>query len=95
MTYLQEVLAKLPDNLAQSYDGMTISEGHHRRLVAAFHEASPKATDETPTTFGGIPVVVNPNLPEGFAVVTKAGKPVGIIDFNKGEFIPMRSDRAP
>lgn len=94
MTYLQEVLAQLPDNLVPSYDGMTISDDHYKRLVVAFRETSPESTAETPTTFGGIPVVANPNMPDGFAVVTKAGKPVGIIDFAKGEFFTMRSDAA-
>lgn len=80
----ESLLKQLRDLPASAYDGLTVSPAHRDRLVADYL-ANANATPETiPGTFCGMKIAANDRIPEGFAVITRRGEPVGIIDFAAG-----------
>lgn len=77
MPTFADLIDQLPESPAYGpYDGVIVSTQHMDRLRET---ASPEQT-----TWSGLKVVSNPCIPEGFAVITNEGRPVGIIDFAAG-----------
>lgn len=84
MDYLSDIIAKLPKDMAAAYNGMTISEPHYERLRQMHIHDGPTLMQKHGYTYAGIQVIPNQAVPEGFAVMTLNGKPVGVIDFAAG-----------
>jgi hypothetical protein len=87
---LEQIIATLPDVPARDYDGLSVTQDYLDRLVKS-HLANAGPSDAPiPTTFAGITVagitvVANPHIPDGYAVMTRGGEPVGVINF-KGRY---------
>lgn len=85
MDNLTDIIAKLPDKIETgSYDNMMVSEPHYDRMLKSFLADAPTPLQRHGYTYAGIRVVPNSTIPDGFAVVTKDGRPVGLINFTKG-----------
>jgi hypothetical protein len=79
-----DTLRDIASAAGQSYTGIAIPEEDWKRLASCISKGD-KSLIPDPVFVGGIQVLPNPNVPEGYAVAMLNGEPVGVIDFKGGD----------